>query len=317
MLSLQAGLKPVETGETMGVESESSSGFDVRGGIVAEQAQSWIPGYCRRGLSPGRQMFFIASKILWAPLQPSTLLVTCTLLGASLTLAPFARIERVGLRLLRIAGGMLIFCALTPLCVLLARPLEDAFAQPRLDQLGEPKGIIVLGGAINATLTRARGPTALNSSGARATEGAALAHRYPGALLVFSGGSANLVGRQMPEGDAARAFFLRLGIPEDRILIERRSRSTFENGQLTRDLIGPKPGERWILVTSALHMPRAAGVFEKAGFDVVPYPVAYLTSGEPIDYWNYTLSPLAALSLLDESAKEWLGLAAYWVTGKT
>jgi uncharacterized SAM-binding protein YcdF (DUF218 family) len=262
-------------------------------------------------------MLFIASKIVWMFLKPSKVLMWGVGFGAGLASTPSVRAVRVGRLLLRVAGGALVVCALTPLCVLIARPLEDAVARPRLEQIGDPKGIIILGGAIDSALTQARGPTALTSSGARVTEGVALAKIYPRALLVFSGGSANLVGKQMPEGEAALDLLVRLGLSRDRIVIERRSRNTFENGRFARELLDPRPGERWILVTSALHMPRALGVFEKAGFEVSPYPVAYLTAGEPVDYWNFTFSPFIALPLLDVSAKEWIGLAAYWLMGRT
>jgi DUF218 domain len=45
-------------------------------------------------------------------------------------------------------------------------------------------------------------------------------------------------------------------------------------GYLTKAIVEPKRGDRWLLVTSAYHMPRAIGVFRKAGFPVEPYPVS-------------------------------------------
>ena len=263
-------------------------------------------GVCEAGARRGTHLlYFIVSKVAWALLQPSTFLIFATLLGLVLTHTPPARLGR---RLAKIAGGTLVLCALTPLCVLLMRPLEDRFPSIGLEQLREPTGIIILGGALDPELTEARGPIALSESGARLTEALAIANRFPHAQLVFAGRS---------EGEVARRFAAELGVPPERLTIEPHSRNTFENAKFAHALVEPKPGQRWILVTSASHMPRAVGSFRKAGFDVTPYPVDYFTFGDSRDYWNYTFAPLAALSALDIAAKEWLGLVVYWATGKT
>ena len=77
----------------------------------------------------------------------------------------------------------------------------------------------------------------------------------------------------------------------------------------TRDLVKPKPGERWLLVTSATHMPRSIGAFRQAGFPVIPYPVNYRTNGR---LWSLSMpsNKLRALQLVDQATHEWLGLAA-------
>ena len=78
----------------------------------------------------------------------------------------------------------------------------------------------------------------------------------------------------------------------------------------------PRPDERWLLVTSAWHMPRAVGVFRQAGFPVTAYPVDFRTGGRA-----NVLRPFATLSeglrRLDVAAKEWAGLVGYRLTGRT
>jgi uncharacterized SAM-binding protein YcdF (DUF218 family) len=259
-------------------------------------------------------MYFAVSKIGWLLVQPSTLLLWATVVGAGLTRTPFARFGR---RLTLIAGSILAICALTPLCVFLVRPLEDRFPTRSFDVVHNPKGIIALGGALDPSLTRARGPIALGPSAARVTEAVALAYHFPKARLIFSGGSADLLGNGISEGDIAEDFFSELNLPVDRVMIERKSRNTFENAQFTRDLLDPKPGDIWTLVTSAFHMPRAVASFEKAGFDVEPYPVDYVTFGDDNDYWRYTFNPWRSMPLIDLAVKEWVGLTVYWLSGKT
>jgi uncharacterized SAM-binding protein YcdF (DUF218 family) len=259
-------------------------------------------------------MYFVASKVAWILLQPSSLMIWGTLVGLVLLLTALARYGRC---LLLISGGSLAICAITPLCVVLIRPLEDRFPARSFDEIQNPKGIIALGGALNASLTRARGPIALGAAGARVTEALALAHYFPKARLVFSGGSADLLGNGTPEGDIDEEFISQLGLPMDRVTIERKSRNTFENALFTFELVKPKAGDTWILVTSAFHMPRAVASFEKAGFQVAPYPVDYFTYGDLGDYWAYTLAPLKSLPIIDIAVKEWAGLTVSWIFGNT
>ena len=78
-----------------------------------------------------------------------------------------------------------------------------------------------------------------------------------------------------PEAHAAGRLFEALGIARERLVLEDKSRDTFENATLTARLVNPKPGERWLLVTSAWHMPRAMGCFRRAGVAVERWPVDY------------------------------------------
>jgi uncharacterized SAM-binding protein YcdF (DUF218 family) len=77
----------------------------------------------------------------------------------------------------------------------------------------------------------------------------------------------------------------------------------------------PKAGERWLLVTSAMHMPRAVGVFQKAGFAVDAYPVDYQTTGTG-NLWTLPSALMGGISITDRVVHEWIGLLAYWITGR-
>ena len=148
----------------------------------------------------------------------------------------------------------------------------------------------------------------------RVTDAVGLALRYPNARIVFSGGNANLFSGPS-EADFAVSFFESLGVPRDRITLETQSRNTAENAVFTKRLIAPKPGERWLLVTSAYHMPRAIGAFRQAGFPVEAYPVNYQTAGWE-DLWVFSGSLMGGIGGTDQAVHEWLGLFAYWVTGR-
>ena len=114
---------------------------------------------------------------------------------------------------------------------------------------------------------------------------------------------------------AGARFFTALGIDPGRIIEEGASRNTEENAQLTKELLNPQPGETWLLVTSAFHMPRSVGLFRKAGFEVVPWPTDYFTTGQ--DSFGIRLDqPAENFSVATRAMREWVGLLAYWATGK-
>jgi uncharacterized SAM-binding protein YcdF (DUF218 family) len=177
-------------------------------------------------------------------------------------------------------------------------------------------GIIVLGGSTDELIEDARGQVTLTDAGERLTTGAALARRFSQARLVFTGGSAPLVGGNLTEANSARRFWTELGVPQEQAIYEGRSRNTYENATFTRDLVQPKAGETWLLVTSAMHMPRSIGVFRKAGFTLAAYPTDYRTLGGAHDFMP-SLEASRSMRNLDIAAHEWVGLVGYWLTGKT
>ncbi|WP_395665635.1 YdcF family protein [Methylocella sp.] len=257
-------------------------------------------------------MFFPAAKIFWLLAEPLTLLILVTATGALLL---FTRFRRAG-RVLAAGGAALLALAfLTPFGVVLMRPLENRFPPPPAD-MAEPAGIIVLGGAIAPALAEARGTAGLGADGERMTAGLGLARRFPGARLVFTGGSGALSGDEPPEAPAARRLWENLGAPAGRMVFEDRSRNTWENALFTRDLLKPKPGEKYLLVTSAWHMPRSMGIFRRVGFDVVAFPVAYRTFGDARD-WRVLRSAIERAPLVSYAAREWIGLLAYRLSGRT
>jgi uncharacterized SAM-binding protein YcdF (DUF218 family) len=173
--------------------------------------------------------------------------------------------------------------------------------------------VILLSGSIEVARTGARDQLVLNDAAERFTAFLDLARKHPEARLVSTGGGWARVGSvRMSEAELAVEHLARLGLPRERILVETRSRNTAENAAFARALVEPRPGERWLLVTSAWHMPRAVGSFRRAGFPVTAHPVDYRTAGTPD-----RVGPAEGLRRLDVAAKEWLGLAVYHALGRT
>jgi uncharacterized SAM-binding protein YcdF (DUF218 family) len=256
-------------------------------------------------------LFFVLSKTLGFMLLPTNLLIGIGLLGAILMVTRFASLGR---KLVIAAVLLLVICGLSPLGNLLLYPLESRFP-PWDASRGAPDGIVVLGASIEADLSAAHGTAVVRSAPDRIIAAAALAHRYPNARIVFSGGSANLVSNDAREADFAGAIFESLGIDKSRLIMERRSRNTQENAEFSKMIAAPKAGERWLLVTSAFHMPRAVGLFRKVGFAVEAYPVDWRVGGRE-DLLQFTAFSLEGLDRVNVGLREWTGLAAYWATGK-
>ena len=257
-------------------------------------------------------MFFAISKTVGYMLIPTNFLIGLGLLGAILLLTRFARFGR---RLMVTALVLLAICAFSPLSNFLLYPLEQRF--PKWDSSrGDPDGIIVLGGSLDPDLAAAHGEPVILGAAGRITGAATLALRYPNARLVFTGGSPNLLHNDAKEADYATALFQGLGIAKSRLIMERLSRNTGENAEFTKALVKPKPGERWLLVTSAYHMPRSMGLFRTAGFPVEAYPVDWKV-GTREDLLEYHLVAKDGLVLVDTGVREWLGLIANRLTGKS
>lgn len=255
-------------------------------------------------------MFFYASKVLGFFAIPSNFIILVGVLGALLLRTRFARTGG------RLAVGSLILLAvlgLSPLGNALIVPLEERF--PAWDHSRRaPHGIVVLGGALSPDISHARDTVALNEAAERMTVVAELARRYPDVRIIFSGGSGSVIFSERPEAEFALQLFETLGVARGRVVGENKSRNTVENAQFSRELAQPKPGERWLLVTSAYHLPRAVGIFRKAGFPVEAYPVDWRTRGA-----GDTLRPFPTmgegLRRTDTAAREWIGLLAYWLSG--
>jgi uncharacterized SAM-binding protein YcdF (DUF218 family) len=255
-------------------------------------------------------VFFVLSKILGFFALPSNFLVFLGLFGLALEGTRLARTGRL------IAAAAIILFAIAgigPLGKALIKPLEDRF--PPWDAgRGPPAGIVVLGGAIDPDFAALHMPD-LNDAAERVAVVPALAKAYPNARIIYSGGNPRIGSSLGSEAQYAAPLLESFGIPKDRLTLEERSRNTEENAIYAKELAAPRPGERWLLVTSANHMPRAMGAFRKAGFEIDAYPVDYRAPGR-LHLLSFDQAS-SGLSRTDTAAHEWVGLLVYWVLGKS
>ncbi|HYC15657.1 MAG TPA: YdcF family protein [Pseudolabrys sp.] len=255
-------------------------------------------------------MFFILSKVVGLLLLPSNFLILLAIAGVLLMTT---RWRRTGVSVTVASVILLAAAGFLPIGQLLLRPLESRFPQWNASR-GAPNGIIILGGAISPKLSRDYGEPIVGGDAGRIIAMGKLARAYPDARIVYSGGDGSLLSNQPAEANFVSPLLDNFGVSRDRLISEPRSRNTAENAAFTKDLVKPKLGERWLLVTSAQHMPRAVGCFRAVGFPVEAYPVGWHTDQAEL-MMPRTFSE--GLGQLDSAAYEWIGLLAYRLTGRT
>jgi uncharacterized SAM-binding protein YcdF (DUF218 family) len=109
---------------------------------------------------------------------------------------------------------------------------------------------------------------------------------------------------------AAKFIFEQMGLAPARLTFEDQSRNTWENIAFSKKIVQPRPGEVWLLATSAIHMPRAILATKKLHWNMIAWPTDYLTApngaGSGFDVPGNLLR-------FDDAFHEWLGLFAYWL----
>jgi uncharacterized SAM-binding protein YcdF (DUF218 family) len=181
---------------------------------------------------------------------------------------------------------------------LLLRPLETRFPLLQNAPIDRVVGIILLGGFDIDVRVADEQFDIRSVMSERVMETVRLSKLYPEAKILYSGGGT--------EAQLGKKILMRLGIEGDRIIIEDRSRTTAENARFSKIIAAPKRSEKWLLVTSAYHMPRAVGAFRAVGFPV---------EADPVDSRRSKADANAREKYLAE--REYIALFAYWLSGRS
>lgn len=248
---------------------------------------------------------------LWWILQPSGLALAALAVAWLAALAGARRFAR-GLLGLVLVAWLAVVAA--PVDAWLAAPLERRHPLP--DPLpAAVDGIVVLGGAIDWRASVERDQLALNGAGERVLAGAALARRYPEAVLALTGVTPEALAHDFVAAPDARSLIFGDAFAGGAPVVLASSASTYSDALLSLERLQPRPGETWLLVTSAWHMPRAWATFRTLGWTTVPYPVDPMSAGAD---WGWSSWPAAAerLAGLDRVVREWGALWVYRRSGR-
>ncbi len=135
--------------------------------------------------------------------------------------------------------------------------------------------------------------------------------------ILISGGAAYLLQKSVSESENTKRFLRRLGIPASDILIETKSRNTYENALYTKELLeakGIEKNQRLLLITSAFHIPRAEKCFKKVNLEVVPFSVDF--QAHPLDFHpEYFIPSTSGIDNWQLLIKEWVGIVVYKMRG--
>lgn len=255
---------------------------------------------------------FIASKILALITQPLAWVIALLMLALCLPVSKIKMLKRV----LAVALSILLLMGWEPLPDFFVRQLERQYLEVSADaDWSSYAGVVVLGGALDAGyVAQAHTQPVLNGAAERMTGAVTLLQRSPHLQMVFTGGEGALFGVGPTESERAKVFFNSLGLRGTQLQFEDKSRNTYENAIFTAQLDGIDKTQRWLLLTSAWHMPRSMATFEKAGWNVQAYPVDFRT-GNQTPWTAYSLrSGVDSWQLL---LHEWVGRVAYGLAGRS
>lgn len=251
-------------------------------------------------------MFLYLSKILPAILAPFSLVVLL------LIVALIARKWRT----FAIAAGLLLLLvpSLPAVSNFLLGTLERQYPDRRIETLPEADAILVLGGTIVGPGGPHRTSHLIDPSD-RLLVAYRLYRAGKAPLIVSSGGTLPILGQtaERPEAEVMCSLLEEWGVPASAVLPESGSANTRENATRSYDLLSPLGIRRILLVTSALHMPRAAATFRRAGFEVTAAPADFRTGwrGNALDWLPNPKSLIDSESALHE----WIGLWTYRLRG--
>jgi uncharacterized SAM-binding protein YcdF (DUF218 family) len=251
------------------------------------------------------------SKLTTFVFEPLVWLAVVFAFGTLLLLFRSEWSRRWGRRICACGILLLAFLSWSGLPETLIAGDERQYEMP--NDLSKFHGMIVLGGSIASPRIRSTALPSLACSAERVIEPIYLMNRHPNLRMLFTGGDARLIDNLSPEADHARTLFEGLGVDLSRVLFESASRNTFENATLSRTVPGVDTKQPWLLVTSAWHMTRARATFERAGWNVTPYPVDFYSQADvSLDEFSLEES-LNAWRIL---SREKIGLLVYRLLGR-
>jgi uncharacterized SAM-binding protein YcdF (DUF218 family) len=250
------------------------------------------------------------NDFLWSLSQPSNIVFGLLLLGFVLLLF---RVNAFGRRIVGLALFLAVLPALLPMKELIGRRLESAYTSP--NPLPEQvDGILVLGGTVDWQVSQSREQMSLNQGGERMMVVSSLAEHYPNARLVFTGLYREVVPNEFATSTISNGFLSGGEFQNRSMIFIGKARSTYEEALLSIQTLQPRVGERWILVTSAYHMPRAMATFQAQGWLMIPYPVDFRTTGKLA--LRPSMNVLGKLIELDDFSREWGALFIYKRLGR-
>lgn len=256
-------------------------------------------------------MFFILSKTIGLLIQPVLHLLLLALVGFVL----LRWSKKLGRMMLIAAFTLTIAYSFVGFSAFLLRPLENQIAAANSNEIAEAEGVIILGGYTGSGIVaQSRNQFTLGSAAERVVQGLVLHKQFPDKPIWFTGFSGALRPSGWSEAENTQTMLDALQVDSQNLKFEARSQNTYQNAAYMLEAVKPTRDEQWLLVTSAAHMPRAAGAFRAAGWPDMSYlPTDYRTTPSAIS-WEF--NPGISFTAIQTAYHEYAGLFMYWLTGR-
>lgn len=254
-------------------------------------------------------MFFLLSKLLYFLIQPLNWVI------GLMAFALFAKKRERKRRALVAALVLTLFFTNRLIFNQVAKWWEmDTITADRIEQ---PYDIgILLGGYSNSQIRPNHDRMNFSCSSNRFLNAYELYRTGKIKKLLLTGGSGDLLQQQPSEAEEVRKFLLRIGVPAEDIIVEGASKNTWENAVFTKKLLDERyPQARCLLITSAWHMRRSIGCFEKAEVRFTPFSVDFFSEKDRWAPENTLIPDRMGFKLWEAIIKEWVGYVAYWAKG--
>jgi uncharacterized SAM-binding protein YcdF (DUF218 family) len=251
---------------------------------------------------------FLIGKLFLLLLKPLTWIVVLLVIGL-ITKNPKRK------KRLIIAGFIALILFSNPFIFrLIAKSYE---AQPVTLQPGQKfEAGILLGGFVSYNVKEKR--AVFNPASDRFIQTVLLYKNHQIQKIIIAAGNGYVANHDFKEAEFAKHYLIQVGIPADNIFTDPFSRNTYENAVNTKKIVDSLhlPGQ-FLLISSAIHLPRAQKLFQKQGLSVKPYPCDFITLNIANNFWDDYLLPTAnTLSDWDALIKEWAGILVYKIQGK-
>ena len=261
-------------------------------------------------------MFLYLSKLLPLFFYPLGL-ASVSLIVALVTLRKRPRIATIAISL---SLAILLLCGNAWVAKYMVRSLE--WQNIPSSQIPKAEAIVVLGGGTKSA-TWPRPTVDLGEAGDRIIYAAQLYFQKKAPIIILSAGRIDWRGSGSPESADMATILTSIGVPSEVIIQEPDSLNTYQNAVNVRKILAERQIKKVLLITSAMHTPRALKIFQRQGIDVIPTPTDFLVSQD--DLQELTNTPKSAiLNLLPDTdnlhqftvaLKEYLGIFIYWLRG--
>lgn len=263
--------------------------------------------------------FFAAYKLVKYAVYPLTWVIACLSFACLLASLPPSPKRRRWMRTWLAAGLLLLMFLAMPVTSYVFMSLLEGWHPQTGDTGGPFDAVVVLGGGLRESGTLRPAVELSDETRLRTLCGVQLYQQGAAPRVLMTGGDARVFGSGTKEAIAMQQWAIRLGTPPAALVIEDRSRTTYENAVETRRLLGT--GKRILLVTSAYHIPRAVAVFAGQGFEVSPFPCGFHARHRLKDLWGdltvFDFLPTGrALARMTDAIDELAGIAVYWLAGR-